>query len=57
MSMGSVCLWAVLLALAMLDMSISTATSKWPSQHVFTAASPLLLSGIIASASVPCPAL
>ena len=32
-SMGSVCLWAVLLALKVLDMSISTATSKWPSAY------------------------
>ena len=35
-----------------------TAASKWPSQHVFTATSPLPVPGIIASASVPlwCPA-
>ena len=31
-SVGSVCLWAVLLALAVLDASISTAASKWLSQ-------------------------
>ena len=32
-SMGSACLWAVLLALKVLDMSISTPTSKWPSAY------------------------
>ena len=52
-SVSSVCLWAVLLVLAVLDTSISAAASKWPSQHIFTAASPLLVPGIIASASVP----
>ena len=52
-SVGSVCLWAVLLALAVLDASISAAASKWPSQHVFIAASPLLIPGILARASVP----
>ena len=36
-SMGSLCLWAVLLALAVLDMSISATVSNWPSQHSFTA--------------------
>ena len=58
MSVGSVCLWAVLLALAVLHISISTAVSK-PSQHIFTAASPILVPGIFAGASVPrsCPAL
>ena len=54
----SFCLWAVRLALALLHTSISTAVSK-PSQHIFTAASPLLVPGIFAGASVPqsCPAL
>ena len=51
-SMGSVCLWSTLLALAFLDMSISAAKSKWPSQHTFTATSPLLVPGIFGSASV-----
>ena len=51
-SMGSVCLWAVRLALAFLDMSISAAMSKWPSQHIFMVTSPLLVPGIFASASV-----
>ena len=50
--MGLVCLWATLLALAFLDMSISAAKSKWPSQHTFTATSPLLVPGIFGSASV-----
>ena len=53
MSMGSICFWAVLLAFAVLDTSISTDTSKWPPQHIFTAASPLLVPGIIAGVSVP----
>ena len=39
LSMGSVRLWGVLLALAMLDTSISAASSKWPFQHNFTATS------------------
>ena len=58
-SMGSVCLWAVLPALAVLDMSVSAAASKWLSQRIFTAASPLLVPGVFAGASVPlpCPAL
>ena len=74
-SMGSVCLQAVLLALAvllllllllrhfsrvrLLDTSNSAVGSKWPSQHIFTAASPLLDPGMFAGASVPCshPAL
>ena len=57
--MGSACLWTVPLALAVLDASISTATSKWLSQHICTAAHPLLGPGITAGASVPqsCPAL
>ena len=38
---GSVCLWAVLLTLAVLDTSTSTAASKWLSQHIFTGTSPL----------------
>ena len=53
LSMGSGCLWAVLLALAVLDTSNSTVASKWPSQHIITAASPLLDPGIFAVASVP----
>ena len=52
-SMGSVCLWAVLLALAVLDMSISAAASKWPSQSIFTAVSPLLVPEVFTGASVP----
>ena len=52
-SVGFVCLWAVLLALAMLDTSISSVTSKWTSRHIFTATSPLPVPGIIAGASVP----
>ena len=52
-STGSVCLQAVLLALAVLDTSISAVASKWPSQRIFTAASPLLDPGIFAGASVP----
>ena len=51
-SMGSICLWAVLLALSVLDTSISTAVSKWPSQDNFTVTSPLLVLGIFAGASV-----
>jgi len=47
-SMGSICLWAVLLALSVLDTSISIAVSKWPYQHIFTATSPLLVPGIFA---------
>ena len=39
LSMGSVHLWGVLLALAMLDTSISAASSKWPFQHNLTATS------------------
>ena len=34
-------------------MSISTAASKWPSQRICSAASPLLVPGIIVCASVP----
>ena len=52
MSMGSVRLRVVLLVLVVLDTSISAAASKWPSQHIFTAASPSLVSGIVAGASV-----
>ena len=54
--MGSVCLWAVLRALAVLDLSISAATSEWPSQHPFIASSALLDPGIISGASVAGPA-
>ena len=58
-SMGSPYLWGVLLALAVLDLSISAAAWKWLSQHIFTAASTLLVPGIIAGACTPlsCPAL
>lgn len=54
----SFCFGAVLLALAVLHTSIFTAVSK-PFQHVFTAASPLIVPGFFAGASVPqsCPAL
>ena len=51
-SVSSVCLWAVLLVLAVLDTSISAAASKWPSQHI-PATSPLLVPGIIVHAFVP----
>ena len=54
-SMGSVCLWAVLLDLAVWDTSISAVASKWPNQHIFTATSPLFVPGIFASAPVPWP--
>ena len=50
---GSVCLLAVLLALAVLDTSLSSAISKWSSQYIFTPA--LIVSGIFASASVSWP--
>ena len=36
--LGSACLWAVLLALAVLETSVSSAFSKWPSQHIFSPA-------------------
>ena len=54
--MGSVCLWAVLQALVVLDLSISAAASEWPSKHPFTASSALLDPGIISGASVAGPA-
>ena len=54
-SMGSVCIWAVLLAWVVFDMSISAAASKWPSQSIFTSISPLLVPGVFAGASVPLP--
>ena len=58
-SMGSGCLWAVLLAFVVLAASIYRAASKWPSQHICSANSPLLVLGIIAGASVSlsCPVL
>ena len=37
---------------SVLDTSISTAISKWPSQDIFTVTSPLLVPGIFAGASV-----
>jgi len=46
-------LWADLLALAILDMSLSAAATKWPSQHIFTTISPLLVPGIFPGVSVP----
>lgn len=46
-------LWADLLFLAVLDMSVSAAATKWPSQHIFTIVSPLLLPGIFPGVSVP----
>ena len=55
--MAPVCVWAVLLALAVLDTSISTAASKWPSQHISTVANPRLVSGIIAMLLFSCPTL
>ena len=59
MSMGSVWLWAVLLAFSVLGKSISIAASKWLFQHNCKAVSPLLVPGIIAGASVPltCPTM
>ena len=51
-SVGSVYLWTILLALSVLDTSISTAVSKWPSQDIFTVTSPLLVPGIFTGASV-----
>ena len=58
-SMGSGYLWAVILVFVVLGVSISAAASEGPSQRICSAASPLLVPGIIASASVPlsCPAL
>ena len=57
--MGSIWLWASLSVLPVLDTSISPVALKWPSQHILTAASPLLSPGIFAGASVPwsCPVL
>ena len=56
--MGSACLWAVVPAFTV-GTSISAAASKWLSRHNCSAASPLLVPGIVAGASVPlsCPAL
>ena len=48
----SVCLWTVLPTLTVLDTSISAAAFKQPSQHIFTATSPVLDPGVIAGASV-----
>ena len=58
-SMGSVCLSAVILAFAVLGAPISTAASKWLSQRNCRAASSLLVPGIIDSAFVSlfCPVL
>ena len=57
--MGSVCFLAVILAFMVLGAPISTAASKWLSQHNCRAASSLLVPGIIDSASVSpfCPVL
>ena len=57
--MGSVCLWAVVLAFMVLGTSIFAAASKWLSQHNCSTARPLRVPGIIAGASVPlsCPVL
>ena len=52
-SMGSGYLWAVVLAFVVLGASIPTAASEGPSQLICSAASPLLVPGIIAGASVP----
>ena len=52
-SMGSGCLWAVVLAFVVLGASISAAASEGPSQHICSAASPLLAPGIFAGAYVP----
>ena len=38
---------------SVLDTSISTATSKWPSQHILSAANPLFVPRTFANASVP----
>lgn len=53
--MGPVCVWAALLALAVLDTSISTAASKWPSQHISTVASPQLSPGSLLCFCSPVP--
>ena len=50
--MGSACLWAVVPAFTV-GTSISAAASKWLSRHNCSAASPLLVPGIVAGASVP----
>ena len=52
MSVGSVCLWAVILAFTVLGKSISAAASKWLSQDNCSATSSLLVPGIIARGSV-----
>ena len=54
-SVGPVCVWAALLALAVLDTSISTAASKWPSQHISTVASPQLSPGSLLCFCSPVP--
>ena len=58
-SMGSGCLWAVVLVFVVLGVSISSAASEGPPQRTCSAASPLLVPGIFAGASVPlfCPVL
>ena len=52
MSIGSVCLWAVVIAFAVLDVSISAVASKWLLQHKCCAASLLFIPGIIVGVSV-----
>ena len=58
-SVGSVCLWAVILVFMLLGKSISVAALKWLSQDNCSAISSLLVPGIIASGSVSlcCPVL
>ena len=59
-SMGSVCLWVVVLAFRVLGTSISAAASKWLSQQNCSATSPLLVLGnhcrCFCSSVLPCAA-
>ena len=48
---------AVTLAFAVLGASISTVASEWPSQHICSAASPLLVVGSLPVLLFPCPAI
>ena len=60
MSLGSVCLWEVVLAFMVLDESISAPASKWLSQCNCSATSPLLVLGnhcrCFCSSVLPCAA-
>ena len=59
-SVGSVCLWAVILAFTVLGKSISAAASKWLSQQNCSATSTLLVLGnhcrCFCSSVLPCAA-